>query len=120
MYYTMWSKARLLAVHDALVRLRGKSPYDDEWLNRPGQDERITTKLDIQDFIWARTGALRAHATQVDPEESFWFGLTDDELAQAYPYEDWVLAASHVGFPAPGAIEHDLFTEYAAATEIAS
>jgi mycothiol S-conjugate amidase len=109
MYYTMWSKARLLAVHEALIERRGESPYDEKWLSRPGQDERITTKLDVGQFLWARSGALRAHATQVDPKESWWFGLADDELAEVYPYEDWVLAHSHVGDVEPGTIETDLF-----------
>ena len=109
MYYTLWSKARLIAIHEAMLRLRGKSPYDDRWFNRVGQDERVTTRLEVGDFLWARSGALRAHATQVDPTESFWFGLSDDELAEVYPYEDWVLAHSHVGYVAEGDTEDDLF-----------
>ena len=44
------------------------------------------------------------------PSEPWWFGLTDDELASVYPWEDWVLAASHVGFPLPGEPEDDLFS----------
>lgn len=110
MYYTMWSKARLLAIHEALIALRGSSPYDETWLSRPGQDERITTKLDVGEYLWARSGALRAHATQVDPNESWWFGLADHELAEVYPYEDWVLAHSHVGAVEPGTTETDLFS----------
>ena len=47
--------------------------------------------------MWARTGALRAHATQVDPSALFWFGLDDAELAEVYPWEDWILAASRCG-----------------------
>ena len=109
LYYTVWSKARLLAVHEELLRVKGSSPYEKEWLDRPGHDHRITTKLNIADYLWARSGALRAHATQVDPSESWWFGLTDDQLAVVYPWEDWVLAASHVGFPAEGELEDDLF-----------
>jgi mycothiol S-conjugate amidase len=110
MYYTIWSRARGLAVHQAMIDLRGKSPFDDKWLSRPSQDERITTSLDVGKYLWARSGALRAHATQVDPQEAFWFGLEDHELADAYPHEDWVLAHSTVGFPEPGTIETDLFT----------
>ena len=52
---------------------------------------------------------MRAHATQVDPKEPWWFGLDDDELATAYPYEDWVLAKSAVGAPDADAVEIDLF-----------
>jgi len=56
--------------------------------------------------MWARTGALRAHATQIDPNASFWFGLDDAELEAVYPYEDWILARSEVG-PIPGLDEED-------------
>ncbi|HUG00181.1 MAG TPA: PIG-L family deacetylase [Ilumatobacter sp.] len=112
LYYTAWSRRRLVAVHDALLRLRGSSPYDDKWFERPDVDSRVTTRTEVGDYLWARTQALLAHATQVDPAEAFWFGLTDDELAEVYPYEDWILAASHVGpIPTgePGDIEDDFF-----------
>lgn len=109
MYYSTWSKARLIAVHEGMIRLRGESPFDQAWLDRPGQDHRITTKLDIGDHLWARTGALKAHATQVDPTEPWWFGLDDAQLAEVYPYEDWILARSLVGTPAEGEYEDDLF-----------
>jgi mycothiol S-conjugate amidase len=109
MYYTVWSRARLLAIHEAMLRLRGSSPYDDKWLDRPSQDDRITTRLDVGGFLWARSGALRAHATQVDPAEPWWFGLSDEELAEVYPWEDWVLARSAVPGPEAGMLEDDLF-----------
>lgn len=109
MYYTVWSKARLIAVHEGMLRLRGESPFDQAWLDRPGHDERITTKLDIGAYLSARSGSLRAHATQVDPTEPWWFGLSDEQLAEVYPYEDWILARSTVGTPADDAYEDDLF-----------
>ena len=110
LYYSVWSRARLTAVHEALLRLRGSSPYDEKWFERPNLDVRITTRLNVGDFLWARSGALRAHKTQVDEKEPFWFGLSDAELADVYPYEDWVLARSHVA-PIRGAneLEEDLF-----------
>ena len=92
-----------------MIDLRGESPFDQDWLDRPGHDDRITTRLDVRNFMWARSGALRAHATQVDPTEPWWFGLTDEELADVYPWEDWILARSLVGTPAAGELETDLF-----------
>ena len=109
LYYTVWSRRRLVAVHEALLALRGASPFEEAWFERPDQDDRITTQVPVGDHMWARSGALRAHATQVDPSEAFWFGLSDQELAEAYPYEDWILARSVVGEPAPGEVEDDLF-----------
>ncbi len=109
LYYTMWSKARMVAVHEGLLRHHGESPYDQAWMDRPGHDHLITTRLEIADFLWARSGSLRAHATQVDPNEKWWFGLSDEQLAEVYPWEDWILARSLVGQPAEGELEDDLF-----------
>ncbi len=109
LYYTTWSRRRMIAIHEGLLRHRGESPFDGRWLDRPDHDHRITTKVDVSGYLWARTRSLLAHATQVDPNEPFWFGLDDDQLAEIYPYEDWILARSNVGqIPGPDA-EHDLF-----------
>ena len=115
LYYSVWSRARLIAVHEGMLRLRGESPFDQAWLDRPGADERITTKLDVGAYLWARSGSLRAHATQVDPKESWWFGLDDHQLAEVYPYEDWILARSVVDELGLDEIENDMFSGIAAA-----
>ncbi len=110
-YYSTWSRARLTAHHETFLRLELESPYDEKWFERPSQDHRITTKLDIREYYGARREALLAHATQVDPEASFWFGLPDDEAAAAYPYEDYILGRSWVDTGvAEGEIEGDLFS----------
>jgi mycothiol S-conjugate amidase len=100
LYYSAWSRARMVAVHEALIERRGESPFEASWFERPDMDHRITTRVDVGAYLWARSGALRAHATQVDPAAAWWFGLSDDELAEVYPWEDWILA---------GADETDLF-----------
>ena len=56
-----------------------------------------------------KAGALRAHATQVDPNAGWWFGLDDDQLAAIYPWEDWILARSRVGRIPDTDAERDLF-----------
>ena len=109
LYYSVWSRTRMLAVHEGMIRLLGSSPYDEKWFDRPDHDHLITTRLDVGVHLPARSGALRAHATQVDPNESWWFGLSDEQLADIYPYEDWILARSTVGGPSEGEIETDLF-----------
>ena len=35
--------------------------------------------------------------------------LTDEELADVYPWEDWILARSMVGMPDDGELETDMF-----------
>ena len=109
LYYTVWSRARLMAIHEGMIHHRGTSPYDQKWLDRPGQDHRITTRIDVGGYLWARSGALRAHATQVDPEELWWFGLDDEQLAGVFPWEEWILARSLVGSPSEGEFESDIF-----------
>lgn len=96
LYYSLWSMARMLAHHELYGRLGLKSPFKEDWFERESQDHRITTRIDVTGFYGARREALLAHETQVDPTESFWFGLPDDEAVAAYPYEDYVLARSLV------------------------
>ncbi len=55
-----------------------------------------------------RGEALRAHATQVDPNSPFWFGLPPEVQQTVHPFDDYVLARSYVG---PVEVqESDLFT----------
>lgn len=107
LYYSIWSRARLLAHHQKYADLGLESPYDDRWFSRPSQDDRITTKIDITGYYGVRRDALLAHATQVDPGEGFWFGLPDDQAEAAYPWEDYILAKSLVEAPLP---ETDMFS----------
>jgi mycothiol S-conjugate amidase len=106
LYYSVWSRARVLAQHEKMLELGLESPFDDEWLNRPSADDRITTRVDVGDYLDVRRKALIAHATQVDPESPFWFALSPEMSKDAYPYDDYILAASRVDTSTP---ETDLF-----------
>lgn len=106
LYYSTWSRARLSGWHAKYAELGLESPYDEKWFERPDQDHRITAKIDVTDHWRARTESLLAHATQIDPEEKFWFGLTDEHAVAAYPYEDFVLGRSEASVEG---IESDLF-----------
>jgi mycothiol S-conjugate amidase len=113
LYYSAWSRARTLAMHEKFVELGLESPFDQERLDRPAQDERITTRVDISEFADVRPQALLAHRTQVDPDSPFWFGLPPDEARRLHPYDDYILARSLVD-PSPppedgGVGEDDLF-----------
>jgi len=121
LYYSTWSRRRLVAMHEGLLKHRGESPFDDKWFERPDTDHRVTTRIDVGEFMWARTQSLKAHATQVDPTAAFWFGLSDDELAEIYPWEDWILARSLVGdIPSHDDVEHDLFQGIDVDAEVSS
>ena len=108
-YYSVWSAARMLKLHDKFVELGIDSPFDDEWIAKVkefGQDHRITTSIDIAEFYEVREHALKAHATQVDPTSPFWFGLPTEVQRDLHPFEDFILATSAVGMDVP---EVDLF-----------
>lgn len=111
LYYTEWSPTRIMALHGKYEELGIDSPFAGDWIERIHAGEvpdRITTRIDIVDHYHVREAALLAHATQVDPAESFWFGLPTEVARDAHPYDDYVLARSLVG-PIPEGIESDLF-----------
>ena len=67
LYYSVWSRARILATHAKFLELGLESPFDEDWLARPGDEDKITTSIDLTGFEDVRRLALLAHATQVDP-----------------------------------------------------
>jgi mycothiol S-conjugate amidase len=105
-YWSTWSKARITAMHEKFVELGLESPFSQEWLDRPGQDDRITTRIDLGDHVDVRRDALLAHATQVDPTSPFWFGLPAEVARTVHPIEEWILGRSDVPVEPP---ESDLF-----------
>ncbi|MEJ6512833.1 MAG: mycothiol conjugate amidase Mca [Acidimicrobiales bacterium] len=106
MYYSVWSRARVEATHKKFVELGLESPFSDDWFTRPSQDDRVTTSIDIEPWFDVRLEALLAHATQVDPESAFWFGLPREIARTVHPFEDYILAHSRVDTSVP---ETDLF-----------
>jgi mycothiol S-conjugate amidase len=106
LYYTLWARARIEAMHERFVALGLESPFGQRWFDRPSHDHRITTRVDISDFTHVSPEALRAHRTQVDPTSAFWFGLPTEEARTVYPWEDYELARSLVDTELP---EDDLF-----------
>lgn len=117
MYFTVWSRERIFALHAKYVELGLESPYDDRWFTRPADDTIITTRVEITDYYDVRINALLAHETQVDPSSKFWFGLPADVARHVHPWDDYVLARSLVESTIP---EDDLFAgvrEHEAAAE---
>jgi len=106
LYYSAWSRARVVAMHAKFGELGLKSPYEDRWFERPSQDHRLTTRIDVSGYYDARVKALLAHATQIDPTSPFWFGLPHDVAATVHPWEEYILAQSLVPTEIP---EDDLF-----------
>ena len=110
LYYNQtFSKARVLALHEAMLARGLESPYAG-WIERWEDDEsrperQITTRVPCADYFEIRDKALLAHATQVDPEGP-WFRVPMEVQREVWPTEDYELARSLVDTTLP---EDDLF-----------
>jgi mycothiol S-conjugate amidase len=96
LYYTMWSRQRILQMHEKFLELGLESPFDERWFERPSNEERITASIDLSGFEEVRSEALLAHETQVDPSSKFWFGLPPEVMRTIHPFDDYAIARSLV------------------------
>ncbi len=115
-YFVSFHGAKFVAFHEEMLRRGLESPYTkifEEWEERAkqrgsegGRDQlEITTRVPCGDFFEVRDEALKAHATQVDPE-GFWFRCPIEVQRAVWPTEDYHLARSVVDSELP---EDDLF-----------
>ncbi len=109
-YFVTFHRARFTALHEEMERRGLESPYA-EWFRR--WEERtetrpeldITTRVPCGEYFGLRDQALLAHATQIDPDGS-WFACPRPVQQAAWPTEDYHLARSVVDTELP---EDDLF-----------
>ena len=117
-YFASFHGAKYVALHEEMLRRGLESPYAkifEEWAARTQEraeergDDRpeleITTQVPCGEFFEIRDQALKAHATQVEPE-GFWFRCPIEVQRSAWPTEDYHLARSVVDTDLP---EDDLF-----------
>lgn len=107
LYYNMtFTRDRVMTFHEALIASGMESPYA-EWLDDwdEGEEDRVTTRVRVDDYFPVRDDALRAHRTQVDPE-GIWFAVPLEMHRDLWPTEDYHLALSRVETELP---ESDLF-----------
>jgi mycothiol S-conjugate amidase len=114
-YFVTFHQEKYAALHAELVRRGLESPYSkifEEWeerarrrLERGDRPLEITARVAVADYFDIRDDALRAHATQIDPNSS-WFACPRDVERAAWPTEDYHLARSLVDTELP---EDDLF-----------
>lgn len=109
-YMHGFSRARLVAMHEALLAAGLESPYG-EWLENWSADRgdishRVTTKIHCSEYFEVRDAALLAHATQIDPD-SRWFAVPLDIQRTVWPFEEYELVRSLVDSTLP---EDDLFS----------
>ena len=112
-YFGSCQTARFIALHREMLD-RGMKPLSAtilrQWQERAdargdGHEPEITTRIPCADFFAVRDAALRAHATQIDPN-GFWFSCPLEVQRAVWPTEDYHLARSVVDSKVP---EDDLF-----------
>jgi mycothiol S-conjugate amidase len=114
-YFVTFHREKYAAFHTELVRRGLESPYEEifaKWEDRARERQErgdrpleITTRVSAADYFPVRDEALLAHATQIDPNGS-WFAVPRDVERAAWPTEDYHLARSLVDTELP---EDDLF-----------
>jgi len=110
-YFATFHRARFTALHHEMERRGMESPYAEwlaEWEEEPPKGRaplEITSRVPCAEHFPVRDLALLAHATQIDPE-STWFAVPIEVAAAAWPTEDYHLARSLVDTELP---EDDLF-----------
>ncbi len=108
LYYHMWSRSKFVALHEAMLAAGLESPFAEmleRWEARPDHEGRITTRVECAEYFEVRDDALRAHATQVDPD-GFWFHCPMEIQQKVWPTEEYELVRSLVDSEKP---EDDLF-----------
>jgi mycothiol S-conjugate amidase len=107
-YQHTFHRDRIVAIHEALLARGLESPYAErlkDWEPDPEHERRVTTRVPCAEYFPIRDRALIAHATQIDPEGS-WFAVPLEVHQAAWPTEDYELADSLVETELP---EDDLF-----------
>ncbi|WP_410660866.1 mycothiol conjugate amidase Mca [Amycolatopsis sp. lyj-112] len=110
LYYVHgFSRARMTLFHEGLLARGLESPYA-EWLKSWDPEkadvmERVTTRVECGEYFEQRDDALKAHATQIDPN-SRWFAVPRDLQREVWPTEEYELVRSLVDSTLP---EDDLF-----------
>ena len=111
-YHISFTRAKFTALHEAILAAGLESGYadflkdeedPDGW--RKDKGDRVTTRVECGEFFEVRDDALRAHATQIDPD-GFWFQTPMDIQRAVWPTEDYELVRSLVPTQLP---ETDLF-----------
>ncbi|MBU3995317.1 MAG: mycothiol conjugate amidase Mca [Actinobacteria bacterium] len=108
-YESIFNTERMTRVYEVLRERDPESPLiaqfeemEQRFRKRPSD---VTARVEVGRFFDQRDAALRAHASQIPPD-SFFFFWPNDLQREAWPYEDYRLAASRV---ATSEFEADLF-----------
>ena len=113
LYYSHgFSRRRILAMHQWFLDNEQESPFA-EWASKiaDDHDSKVTTRVNVAEWLTVGREALLAHRTQVPPS-GHWFRIPLPEMAVLHPWEEYQIATSLVGAGAvdEDGYETDLFT----------
>ncbi len=110
LYFSGFAPERIIALHQRFIDHGLESPFE-EWIDSiPEYTPKFDTSIDIGPYMGHRRRALQAHATQVAPD-SFWLQLPDEQLADIFGFDEYVLGESRVVVERDeSGIERDLFS----------
>lgn len=91
LYYTGFSKRRVLAMNEAFQRAGVDSPFAERISEIEKLTDDFTTVVDIDGYTEVGRDALLAHRTQIDPE-SHWMTLAHEVPSEMLRYEDFAPA----------------------------
>lgn len=102
-------RQRMQLLQDEFAKHGQRGPFE-KWLAHwdPDHDmfaDRVTTRIECSEYFGQRDDALRAHATQIDPDGDF-FAAPIEWQQRLWPTEEFELARSRVSAVLP---ETDLF-----------
>ena len=110
-YHGGFSRKRLEAINAVMKEFNGTEPFA-AWLERMDRNARadrtskVTTRVDVCDYLEVRDAALRAHATQIAPDDDHWFAVPHQVESAVWGTDDYELVWSKVESALP---EDDLF-----------
>ncbi|MER6298255.1 mycothiol conjugate amidase Mca [Kitasatospora sp. NPDC001539] len=109
-YHLALSRSWFQTMYDAMTARGVPSAMGELLADWPDTPPALatTTRIACSEYFALRDAAMLAHATQVEAGVAFMAHPRDIER-QVWPTEDYHLARSFVGGPAPGAVETDLF-----------
>lgn len=119
LYYTHgFIRDRMILFSDEFERHGQESPFK-EWLSKWDSSRgdlmaRVTTQVECGKYFPQRDDALRAHATQIDPNGMF-FAVPLEWQQRLWPTEEFELAQTRVTTSIP---ESDLFAGVEANSEV--
>lgn len=110
-YHGGFSRERMEAINAAMKDFNGTEPFAG-WIERMDRNlradrsSRVTTRVDVCDYLEIRDAALRAHATQIAPDDEHWFAVPHEVEAATWGTDDYELVWSRVESTLP---ENDVF-----------